>query len=96
LKLDIAIIQNTKATNDFKSFEFDLICYLTSPVSESEFAKTTEMELMRKSIQRSFKILQRKCERSARGLPYCKKYIRRQKNNQFERIVVPFTDGGNH
>jgi preprotein translocase subunit SecA len=38
--------QTLKATNDFKSFEFDLIRYsITSPVSESEFAKTTEMEL---------------------------------------------------
>jgi preprotein translocase subunit SecA len=62
LKLDIAnmlydtcelIIQNTKATNDFKSFEFDLITSLShSPCKRSEFAKATEMELTGKVYKR--------------------------------------------
>jgi preprotein translocase subunit SecA len=56
LKVDIAnmiydtcenIVNDNKAVSDFKNFEFDLIRYfsITSPVSESEFSKLTEIEL---------------------------------------------------
>jgi preprotein translocase subunit SecA len=104
LKLDIAnmlydscevIIQNTKATNDFKSFEFDLIRYfsITSRVSESEFTKATEMELTGKVYKEALKYYNEKCERSAREAFPIVKNIYEDKNNQFERIVVPFTDG---
>ena len=104
LKLDIAnmlydtcelIVQNTKATNDFKSFEFDLIRYfsITSPVSESDFAKTTEMELTGKVYKEALKYYNEKCDRSAREAFPIVKNIFEDKDNQFERIVVPFTDG---
>ena len=104
LKLDIAnmlydtcelIIQNTKGANDFKTFEFDLIRYfsITSPVSESEFAKATEMELTGKVYKEALKYYNEKCERSAREAFPIVKNIYEDKNNQFERIVVPFTDG---
>jgi preprotein translocase subunit SecA len=56
LKLDIAnmlydtcelIIEQNKAINDFKNFEFELIRYfsITSPVTESEFAKMNPIDL---------------------------------------------------
>jgi preprotein translocase subunit SecA len=104
LKLDIAnmlydtcelIVQNTKAVNDFKTFEFDLIRYfsITSPVSEGEFAKATEMELTGKVYKEALKYYNEKCERSAREAFPIVKNIFEDKDNQFERIVVPFTDG---
>ncbi|HEY4617672.1 MAG TPA: preprotein translocase subunit SecA [Flavobacterium sp.] len=104
LKLDIAnmlydtcelIVQDTKATNDFKNFEFDLIRYfsITSPVSESDFLKSTEIELTGKVYKEALKYYNEKTERSAREAFPIIKNIYEDKNNQFERIVVPFTDG---
>ncbi len=104
LKLDIAnmlydtcevFVQNTKATNDFKTFEFDLIRYfsITSPVSESDFVKMNEIELTGKVYKEALKYYNEKTERSAREAFPIIKNVYEEKNNQFERIVVPFTDG---
>ncbi len=104
LKLDIAnmlydtcelFVQNTKATNDFKTFEFDLIRYfsITSPVSESDFVKLSEVELTGKVYKEALAFYNEKCDRGAREAFPIVKNIFEDPNNQFERIVVPFTDG---
>jgi preprotein translocase subunit SecA len=104
LKLDIAnmlydtcelIIQDAKATNNFKNFEFDLIRYfsITSPVSEADFMRMTDIELTGKVYKEALKYYQEKTERSAREAFPIIKNVYEDKNNQFERIVVPFTDG---
>jgi preprotein translocase subunit SecA len=104
LKLDIAnmlydtcelIIQDNKRANDFKNFEFDLIRYfsITSPVAEADFLRLTEIELTGKVYKEALKYYQEKTERSAREAFPIIKNIYEDKNNQFERIVVPFTDG---
>ncbi|WP_144892522.1 preprotein translocase subunit SecA [Flavobacterium tiangeerense] len=104
LKLDIAnmlydtcelIIEQNKAINDFKNFEFELIRYflITSPVTESEFAKMNPMDLTGKVYKATLDYYTEKTARSAReALPIIKSVYEDQ-NNQFERIVVPFTDG---
>ncbi len=104
LKVDIAnmmydtsevIVQTNKATNDFKNFEFELIRYfsITSPVSESEFERSSEVELAGKVYKAALEFYTEKTDRSAReALPIIKNVYEDQ-NNQFERIVVPFTDG---
>ncbi|HTG66780.1 MAG TPA: preprotein translocase subunit SecA [Flavobacterium sp.] len=104
LKLDIAnmlydtcelFVQNTKSNNDYKTFEFDLIRYfsITSPVTEAEFQKLNEIELTGKIYKEALKFYNEKCERSAREAFPIVKNIFEDPNNQFERIVVPFTDG---
>jgi preprotein translocase subunit SecA len=104
LKLDIAnmlydtcelIVQDTKAANNFKNFEIDLIRYfsITSPISESDFLKATEIELTGKVYKEALKYYTEKTERSAREAFPIIKNIYEDKKNQFERIVVPFTDG---
>ena len=104
LKLDIAnmlydtcelIIGENKATNNFKNFEFELIRYfsITSPVTESEFTKLSEMELTGKVYKATLDYYTEKTERSAREAFPIIKSVYEDKNNQFERIVVPFTDG---
>lgn len=104
LKLDIAnmlydtcelIIGENKATNNFKNFEFELIRYfsITSPVTESEFTKLSEMELTGKVYKATLEYYTEKTERSAREAFPIIKSVYEDKNNQFERIVVPFTDG---
>jgi preprotein translocase subunit SecA len=104
LKVDIAnmmydtsevIVESNKTNNNFKNFEFELIRYfsITSPVSESEFERLTEMELAGKVYKAALEFYTEKTERSAReALPIISNVFE-DKNNQFERIVVPFTDG---
>jgi len=104
LKLDIAnmlydtcdlIANDNKATNDFKNFEFELIRYfsITSPVSESEFNKLTEIELTGKVYKAAMAFYTEKTERSAREAFPIISNVYLDQNNHFERIVVPFTDG---
>ena len=104
LKLDIAnmmydtcelIVSQNKATNDFKNFEFELIRYfsMTSPFTESEFGSTNEMELTGKVYKAALQYYTEKTERSAREAFPIIKNVFEEQGNQFERIVVPFTDG---
>jgi len=104
LKVDIAnmmydtcevIVEANKPRNDFKNFEFELIRYfsITSPVSESEFEKMSESELTGKVYKATLEFYTEKTERSAREAFPIIKNVFEDKNNQFERIVVPFTDG---
>jgi len=104
LKLDIAnmlydtcdlIVTENKATNDFKNFEFELIRYfsITSPVSESDFAKLTDIELTAKVYKAASQFYTEKTERSAREAFPIISNVYEDKNNQYERIIVPFTDG---
>ena len=104
LKLDIAnmmydtcevIVSANKAVNDFKNFEFELIHYfsITSPVSEADFAKLSDVELTGKIYKATLEFYTDKTERSAREAFPIIKGVYEDKNNQFERIVVPFTDG---
>jgi preprotein translocase subunit SecA len=46
-------IEQNKAINDFKNFEFELIRYfsITSPVTESEFAKMNPIDLTKYTKQ---------------------------------------------
>ncbi|NHM06287.1 preprotein translocase subunit SecA [Flavobacterium sp. CYK-4] len=104
LKVDIAnmmfdtselIVQTNKAVNDFKNFEFELIRYfsITSPVTESEFERLSEMELAGRVYKAALEFYTAKTERSAReALPIISS-VYEDPNNQFERIIVPFTDG---
>ena len=104
LKLDIAnmmydtcelIVSQNKAANDFKNFEFELIRYfsITSPVTESEFSSINEMELTGRVYKSAMQYYTEKTERSAREAFPIIKNVYEEQNNQFERIVVPFTDG---
>ena len=104
LKLDIAnmlydtcdlIVTDNKVTNDFKNFEFELIRYfsITSPVTESDFAKLTDIELTGKVYKAASQFYAEKTERSAREAFPIISNVYEDKNNQYERIIVPFTDG---
>ena len=104
LKLDIAnmlydtcdlIVTDNKMANDFGNFEFELIRYfsITSPITESEFNRLTEIELTGKVYKAALSFYTEKTERSAREAFPIIKNVYEDKTNQFERIVVPFTDG---
>jgi preprotein translocase subunit SecA len=104
LKLDIAnmmydtcevIVEKNKLTNDFKNFEFELIRNLsiTSPVSESEFAKLNEVELTGKVYKVALQHYSEKIERNAQEAFPIIANVYENPTNKFERIIVPFTDG---
>ncbi len=104
LKVDIAnmvydtcevIAETNKAANDYKNFEFELIKYfsITSPISEEEFAKKDFQEIANLVYKTAYDHYQGKMERNAAtAFPVIKKVYEDNANN-FERIVVPFTDG---
>jgi len=62
-------------------------------VTESEFVKMSEIELAGKVYKEALKYYTEKCDRSAREAFPIVKNIYEDPNNQYERIVVPFTDG---
>ncbi len=104
LKVDIAnmvydtcevIVEGNKGANDYKNFEFELIKYfsMTSPVSEEEFGKLSAQEITGKVYKAGYAHYKEKMERNAAtALPVIKQVYEDNSNN-FERIVVPFTDG---
>ncbi|MES2748538.1 MAG: preprotein translocase subunit SecA [Bacteroidota bacterium] len=104
LKLDIAnmmydtcevIVNENKAQNDFKNFEFELIRYfsITSPVTSSEFDKLSEGELTGKVYKAALVYYTEKTERSAREAFPIVANVYQNEGNKFERIIVPFSDG---
>lgn len=104
LKVDIAnmmydtcelIVGNNKATNDYKNFEFELIRFfsITSPVSESEFGKMNEGEITAKVYKAALEFYSEKTERSAREAYPIISNVYNNEGNQYERIVIPFSDG---
>ncbi|TRW24809.1 preprotein translocase subunit SecA [Flavobacterium zepuense] len=104
LKVDLAnmmydtaelIIENNKPANDFKNFEFDLIRIfsISAPVSESEFTKLTDRELTGKVYKAVLDAYTERNERNATEAFVVIKNVYENNNGQYERIVVPFTDG---
>ena len=104
LKVDIAnmiydtcelVATSNKEVSDFKNFEFELIRYfsITDTITEAEFNKLTPVEIAGKVYKSALQYYTEKTDRSAReALPIIKNVFENE-NNQFERIVVPFTDG---
>nr|WP_294933784.1 preprotein translocase subunit SecA [uncultured Flavobacterium sp.] len=104
LKVDLAnmmydlaelVVENNKATKDFKNFEFELIRYFSieSPISESDFHKASDMELAGRVYKAALAHYDEKQERNAKEAYPVIKNVFENNNGQFERIVVPFTDG---
>ncbi len=104
LKVDIAnmlydtcelIVESNKRANDFKNYEFELIRYfsITSPITETEFSKLTEQEITGKIYKAAFAYYTEKTERTAREAMPIITNVYKNEGNQFERIVMPFSDG---
>ncbi len=89
------IVEENKAKGDYKNFEFELILFssMSSPFSESEFNNKKEEELTETLFDIVYKHYQEKIVRNAvAAFPVIKNVFETQ-GNQYERIVVPFTDG---
>jgi preprotein translocase subunit SecA len=104
LKVDIAnmiydtcevIAETNKMAEDFKNFEFELIKYfsVTSPINEEDFKRMNFQEIANAVYKTAYDHYQQKMERSAASAFPVIKRVHEDKSNNFERIVVPFTDG---
>lgn len=89
------IVQYGLEARDFEEFSFDLIRNLSmeSPVNEQEFLASNETELTEKIYKDAYKNYLHKTELVAKtAYPVIKNVYENEANN-FENIVVPFTDG---
>jgi len=104
LKVDIAnmiydtteiIVENNKLSNNYKEYEFDIIRYfsLSSQFSEDEFEKTESDEIVFKTYRSAYDHYNTKMKISAEKVFPVIKNVFENPSNNFERIVVPFTDG---
>jgi preprotein translocase subunit SecA len=104
LKVDIAnmmydtcelIVQNNKLAGDYKNYEFELIRYfsISAPVTEAEFGKLPEKEIVGKTYKAVLAHYEDKTARNAAEAFPIIKNVYVNNNGQYERIVVPFTDG---
>lgn len=89
------ITEGNKQAQDFKNFEFELIRYFSmpSPVDESQFNSMSAKELTDKIYEAAFDHYKDKMTKNADlAFPIIKRVYEDPASN-FERIVVPFTDG---
>ncbi|MCF6297900.1 MAG: preprotein translocase subunit SecA [Flavobacteriaceae bacterium] len=90
-----AIVTDNKEKGDFANFEYELILFSSSssPFSEEEFQKKSEEELTDTLFEIVYKHYKNKIENNAvAAFPVIKNVFETQ-GDQYERIVVPFTDG---
>lgn len=89
------IVENTKAINDYKGFEFQLIKTLSisSPVSEADFLKLNPTQIVAAAYKAAYAYYEEKVQRDAHQAFPVIKDVYENNNGQYERIVVPFTDG---
>ena len=104
LKVDIAnmiydtteiIVENNKVSNSYKDYEFDIIRYfsVSSEFTEEEFEKTENNEIVFKTYRSAYDHYNLKVNSSAEKVYPVIKNVYENPSNNFERIVVPFTDG---
>ncbi|MFK5890945.1 MAG: preprotein translocase subunit SecA, partial [Flavobacteriaceae bacterium] len=89
------IVEDNKNSSDFANFEFELIRYFsfTSPITEDEFRSQTIPEISNALYKKVYKHYQEKIERSALSAFPVIKGVYLNQGDQYERIVIPFTDG---
>jgi len=104
LKVDIAnmiydttelIVENNKISNNYKDYEFDIIRYfsLSSEYSANDFETTNSEEIISKTYKSAYKHYNSKMVISTEKVFPVIKNVYENPANNFERIVVPFTDG---
>ena len=104
LKVDIAtmiydtceiIVSNSKMSNNFKDFEFELakIFSIESDFSEDDFKSFDAEEIFSKTYSKAYEHYNSKMISSAEKVFPVIKNVYENPSNNFQRIVVPFTDG---
>ena len=91
----LSVAQEFKATEDFESFEMELIKFSStaSPVSAEEFKSMSENDLTNLLYDTVEKHYQDKIERNAEIAYPVIKNVYEKEGDKYENISVPFTDG---
>jgi preprotein translocase subunit SecA len=89
------LIAENKPNEDYNNFEFELISFssMSSPFNKEEFKTKTAEELTDELFATVYKHYQAKIERNAEVTYPVIKDVYEKQGEQYERIVVPFTDG---
>jgi preprotein translocase subunit SecA len=89
------LVAENKETENYNNFEFELIRFssTSSPFNEEEFKSKTQEELTDELYQVVYKHYKEKIERNAIAAYPVIKDVYEKQGSQYERIVVPFTDG---
>ena len=89
------LVSENKAHEDYNNFEFELIRFssTSSPFTEEEFKSKSVEELTDELYSTIYKHYQNKIERNAVAAYPVIKDVYEKQGDQYERIVVPFTDG---
>jgi preprotein translocase subunit SecA len=89
------VVEQNKLAEDFKNFEFELIRYfsISAPVSQTEFAKLSAREIAGKTYKAVLAHYEEKIARDAHEAYPIIKNVYENNNGQYQRIIVPFTDG---
>jgi preprotein translocase subunit SecA len=105
LKIDIidmiydtceVIATTNKNVNDFKNYEFQLIRIfnIEAPITQAEFAKMNATQIAGASYKAALAHYNEKVENNAtEAFNVIKGVYENNVNGQFQRVVVPFTDG---
>ena len=104
LKVDIAnmiyditeiIVDTNKENNNHKNFEFDVIRFFSigSEFNEENFETNDRDEIIFKTYKSAYNHYKTKVELNAQKVFPVIKNVFENPTNNFERIVVPFTDG---
>src|SRR5690606_37221686 len=90
-----SIVNENKANEDYKNFEFDLIKYFTmdTPVSETEFKSMPVKDLTDKVYNSALEDYKKRIENQAEKAFPIIASVYENPSNHFSSIQVPFTDG---
>jgi Preprotein translocase subunit SecA (ATPase, RNA helicase) len=89
------IIESNKPGNDYKNFEYEYFKYFgTEPsISEDDFHRKSLKDLIKILYPQLLSLYKERSERNAAIAYPVIKNVYEDKSNQFERIVIPFSDG---
>ena len=90
-----SIVTTAKHNEDFEEFEMDLmkVYAMDSPISDDEFRSTRQSDITEKVVDAAYQAFKRKTDRMASVANPVIKDIYENKNNQYESIMIPITDG---
>ena len=89
------IVSQTKPSQNYKDFEFELIrtFSMSSPVTEAEFGSMPVEKIIGTVYKAAFAHYNEKMERNAQAAYPVLKRVHEDPDKNYERIMVPFTDG---
>lgn len=104
LKVDLAymiydtcevISESNKSANSYKNFEFEVFKYFSfkPEISEADFNKLPDTDITHQLYKQALNLYQEKMQKNAVVAFAVIKNVFETPSNQYQRIVVPFSDG---